>query len=273
MGGSHSLSSARFERGVDLNCSRRHFLYASMGLLSAPAWAQRFDDRVGIALLDHGQGARARPNAVEQLLWETSKRTSISVREKPLFLKADDPNIFRSPLLVWLGNGPVEPLTAEQRTQLNRYLRGGGTLFIDDGSEDGDDRFDTAVRREMDAIWTDEDWVRFDNDHTVYRSFFLLQRPAGRVNRAAWLEGIFFDDRSPVLYGRNDLFGAFGRDALGRWTLPVVPGGRAQREMAFRLGINLIMYATCLNYKRDQVHVNAILRRRRWRIEKPLETQ
>ena len=65
------------------------------------------------------------------------------------------------------------------------------------------------------------------------------------------------------------MLGALSRAELGGWSLPVIPGGNAQRERAFRLGINLVMYATCLNYKRDQVHVTAILRRRRWRIENP----
>jgi hypothetical protein len=33
------------------------------------------------------------------------------------------------------------------------------------------------------------------------------------------------------------------------------------------MGINLLMYATCLSYKRDQVHVTEILRRRKWRVD------
>jgi hypothetical protein len=43
--------------------------------------------------------------------------------------------------------------------------------------------------------------------------------------------------------------------------LPVVPGGERQREMAFRFGVNLVMYALTGNYKSDQVHVPAILER------------
>ena len=44
-------------------------------------------------------------------------------------------------------------------------------------------------------------------------------------------------------------------------------GGERQREMAFRLGINLAMYALCLDYKADQVHVPFILKKRRWKVE------
>jgi hypothetical protein len=31
------------------------------------------------------------------------------------------------------------------------------------------------------------------------------------------------------------------------------------------MGVNLVMYALCLDYKTDQVHVPFIMRRRRWR--------
>jgi len=58
--------------------------------------------------------------------------------------------------------------------------------------------------------------------------------------------------------------GAWARDNFGAWEHEVIPGGESQREMAFRLGINLAMYALCLDYKTDQVHVPFILRRRQW---------
>jgi hypothetical protein len=40
-----------------------------------------------------------------------------------------------------------------------------------------------------------------------------------------------------------------------------VPGGERQRELAFRFGINLVMYVLTGNYKADQVHLPAIIRR------------
>ena len=35
---------------------------------------------------------------------------------------------------------------------------------------------------------------------------------------------------------------------------PVVPGGERQRELAYRFGINIVMYTLTGNYKGDQVH-------------------
>ena len=64
------------------------------------------------------------------------------------------------------------------------------------------------------------------------------------------------------MYSRHDLGGAWARDNLGNYLHPTVPGGNTQREMAYRLGVNLVMYALCLDYKDDQVHSPFIMRRR-----------
>jgi hypothetical protein len=66
-----------------------------------------------------------------------------------------------------------------------------------------------------------------------------------------------------VLYCRNDLGGAWARDRLGRWLYDCVPGGEAQRQAAFRLGVNVVLYALTVNYKQDQVHSHAIRERLR----------
>jgi hypothetical protein len=38
------------------------------------------------------------------------------------------------------------------------------------------------------------------------------------------------------------------------------------------MGVNLVMYALCLDYKTDQVHVPFIMRRRRWRPDDGAQT-
>ncbi len=265
------------EGGVGLGLSRRALLRALPALAAAvgaplvalrPRRASAFGERerVGVNLLDLGEGARERPRAVEQLMWEVSKRTSIDAREAPRWVRPG-PELYDAPLVVWLGLGPCPALSEAERAALNQYLRAGGMLFIDDISPPGDDRFDLSVRDALRGIWPEAPLRRVSDDHTVYRSFFLLDRPYGRVQRAPYLEHIPFGELSAVLYGRNDTFGAFGREPTGAWRLPVTPGGEAQRERAFRFGVNLLMYATCLNYKRDQVHTLTILRRRQWAVE------
>ena len=208
-----------------------------------------------------------RPGAVQQLLWELSKRTSVRVDERPVILSPAHPDwvkkLYTLPLLVWLGEGTVKPFTEETIRHLNQWLRAGGVLFIDDISPLGDDRFDRSLRPQLRRIWPEGALTRVEADHTIYRSFYLLDKPYGRVSRRRWLEGVSFEELSPILYAREDTFGALGRDYLGQWRLPVSPGGAVQREYAFRFAINLLMYSTCLNYKSDQVHTLTILRRRR----------
>jgi len=96
----------------------------------------------------------------------------------------------------------------------------------------------------------------------VFRSFYLLDRPMGRVLGPTHLSALMRDERAAVVYSRHDLGGAWARDNLGTWEHAVTPGGEAQREAAIRLGVNLVMYALCLDYKDDQVHAPFIMRRR-----------
>ena len=64
-----------------------------------------------------------------------------------------------------------------------------------------------------------------------------------------------------MVAGGNDWAAAWALDDAGRPLYPVVPGGERQRELAFRFGINLIMYTLTGNYKADQVHLPAIMKR------------
>jgi hypothetical protein len=66
---------------------------------------------------------------------------------------------------------------------------------------------------------------------------------------------------SPVIIGSNDWAAAWAVDQQGRPLVAVVPGGEHQREMAYRFGVNVVMYAFTGNYKTDQVHVPALLER------------
>jgi hypothetical protein len=38
------------------------------------------------------------------------------------------------------------------------------------------------------------------------------------------------------------------------------------------MGVNLVMYALCLDYKADQVHVPFIMKRRRWKPDDGAQT-
>ena len=102
-------------------------------------------------------------------------------------------------------------------------------------------------------------------DHVLTKAFYLMQEFPGRwTGGGLWVEPTtdrVNDGVATVIIGSNDYAGAWAVDAQGRPAFAVVPGGEAQREQAYRFGVNLVMYALTGNYKSDQVHVPAILER------------
>ena len=102
-------------------------------------------------------------------------------------------------------------------------------------------------------------------DHVLTRAFYLINEFPGRWSGGTlWVERAgerVNDGVSPVIAGGNDWAAAWALDDAQRPLYPVVPGGERQREMAFRFGINLVMYTLTGNYKADQVHMPAILKR------------
>ena len=100
-------------------------------------------------------------------------------------------------------------------------------------------------------------------EHVIWKSFYLLEHAEGRTVESPDLWGVVSEGRLAAVMTVNDLGGALARDNFGLYMHEVVPGGDAQRERAFRLGINAVMYALCLDYKADQVHIPFILKKRR----------
>ena len=111
-------------------------------------------------------------------------------------------------------------------------------------------------------------------DHVLTKAFYLLSEFPGRwANSELWVESLSDapqdpnrparggDGVSPIIITGNDLAAAWAIDADGLWLYPTVPADPRQRELAFRAGVNIVMYALTGNYKADQVHVPALLER------------
>ena len=90
--------------------------------------------------------------------------------------------------------------------------------------------------------------------HVLYRAFYDLPRAYGRVAGSPGFTGYEVGGRLAVIRGDHDLGGAWARDNLGNWEFEVTPGGERQRESAFRLGINLVMFTLCRDYKNEEPH-------------------
>jgi hypothetical protein len=167
----------------------------------------------------------------------------------------------------------VVRLTEDEREALKRWLGVGGFLLIDNSGQSdqgkGSEAFDASVRAELERLFPRTPLRKVSPEHVIYRCFYRLDYPAGRAIHKPFVEGLTLGYRQAVVLSHNDLLGAFARDPGGGYRFSPVPGGESQREMAFRFAVNLVMYAQCLHYKDDQVHLDYLLHRRKWQIQRP----
>lgn len=254
-----------------MSLSRRAFLglgaAGAAWLLAGRAHAIGPGSQFRFGHLMLGRSWSPRPSALRRMSWEIEKRTSIDVALDASPVALDSAALHETPFLYLAGDREFDIPGQAQVEALRRFLTFGGFLLVDSAEGSTDGAFDHSVRRLLEAVFPPPapGLELVPSDHVVYRSFYLLDRPVGRLALTPVMEGILRDGRLMVAYVQNDLGGAFARDNFGNYEYQCVPDGERQRELAFRMLVNLVMYALCLDYKSDQVHVPFIMRRRRWR--------
>jgi Domain of unknown function (DUF4159) len=239
----------------------RRTLLAAMGAL--PAWGFGDSSRFIPAVIKHGGKWDLRASGLRRLAWELQRRTSVEVLLEARPMTLDNPRLFEHPFLYLSSDGDFPAFTQAEVENLRRYLTFGGFLFAD--ANDGSDGagFDAAFRRELARVLPQSPLAALASTHVIFKSFFLLDNAPGRFLNKPHLEGALVNKRVAVAYSQNDVMGALNRDESGTWEFEPTPGGTRQREMATRLAVNLAMYALCLDYKDDAVHLPLIMNRRR----------
>lgn len=182
-------------------------------------------------------------------------------------------------LLYW----PIDPdqptPTAATMEKIDTFMKNGGTILFDTRdaggfSATGADTPEALKLREILSFVDVPPLEPVPPDHVLTKAFYLLNDFPGRwANSELWVESLTDqpqdanrparggDGVSPIIITGNDLAGAWAIDDNGLWLYPTVPADQRQRELAFRAGVNIVMYALTGNYKADQVHVPALLER------------
>jgi len=222
-------------------------------------------DFVPAQLLPRGQSRAPYPSTLRSMMVQLMKRTSIDADTDRVDLRLDSEKLFHYPFLYLAGREEYEEFTAKEIKRLRALLDAGGTILVDDATGIEASAFDAWFRRQVGKLYPRQKIKRLPADHTLFRSFYFIDRIGGRVLIKDGVEGITIGDRSPLIYCQNDLGGAWATDLFGKPLVKCVPGGEGQREKSWRLGVNVIMYMLCMNYKKDRVHVEAILQRRKLR--------
>jgi len=208
-------------------------------------------------------------------------RTAVEAAD-PVGVNVNQDPIEFFPVLYWPVLPNARALSDATLAKIDAYMKQGGMIIFDtrdygqgmpsgfvlQGGSTG-----TALQRLLGRL----DIPRLEpvpDGHVLTKSFYLMRTFPGRWEGGQlWVEaeaneGIdqgrrarHADGVSSILVTSNDFAAAWALDERNRPLYPTVPGGEAQREMAFRTGINIVMYALTGNYKADQVHVPALLER------------
>ena len=195
-----------------------------------------------------------------------NRRTAVTLAAPvPIVPGQDDLSVY--PLLYWPITADTT-MSAQAVEALNEFTRLGGVILIDTrdgGSGAGFAPGTEAALKRLSVGLNVPPLAPLTGEHVLARAFYLLQEFPGRFNGdTVWVQrdqDRTNDSVSSVVIGGHDWAAAWATDAEGRTPYATVPGGARQRTLAYRFGVNLVMYALTGNYKGDQVHVPAILER------------
>ena len=189
------------------------------------------------------------------------------------------------PLIYWpVVSGAPRPSEAALK-RIDTYMKDGGTVLFDTRDAvvappgpGGETRSPGML--ELRQILSSLDIPELEpvpRDHVLTKTFYLLRNFPGRFDSGQlWVEALpsANDDEevtgrparggdgvSSIIITSNDFAGAWATRSDGQPMLPMVEGEPRQRELAFRAGVNIVMYTLTGNYKADQVHVPALLER------------
>ena len=238
-------------------------------VMALPAWAQDLPanaTRLAYVVTGDAQVDSVSRSGLLGLSAYVNRRTAASLADPSAVTPGQDDLSFY-PLLYW-------PITADAAPNpaaivaLNDYTSHGGIILIDTRGAGSGEGFapgsDAALRRVAQGLAVPP-LTPLSSDHVLARSFYLLQEFPGRyAGGTVWVQrdqDRSNDSVSPVIIGGHDWAAAWAVDASGRNPYATIPGGTRQRTLAYRFGVNLVMYALTGNYKGDQVHVPAILER------------
>ncbi|MDQ2821225.1 MAG: DUF4159 domain-containing protein [Pseudomonadota bacterium] len=124
-----------------------------------------------------------------------------------------DAKMLEAPFVYLAGHKLVQFTPAERRN-FEKYVRGGGFVFVDDCNHDIDGLFAKSFEAEMAKIFGPKALAKIPNNHPIYSSFFKF--PEGPPNTGAELNGwgddlvhdylkaIVFNGRIRVLYSNKD---------------------------------------------------------------------
>jgi hypothetical protein len=202
--------------------------------------------------------------------------------EGPIGVNVETDELSFFPIIYW----PIDPAaplpSAATMAKVDAFMKEGGTILFDTRDQlersIGNNNFSgTPAAERLQAMLASLDIPPLEPvpaDHVLTKTFYILNEFNGRYTGSPlWVEASApvdpnsgrpvrpGDGVSSIMITGADLAAAWAVDDRGQFLYPTVPVDSFYREMAFRSGINILMYALTGNYKADQVHIPALLER------------
>jgi hypothetical protein len=195
----------------------------------------------------------------------------------PMGVDIDKDELAFFPVLYWPVRQDASPLSDATLAKVDAFMKQGGLIIFDTRDQETGLAGTGAQGAALNRLIGQLDIPPLEpvpETHVLTKSFYLMRSFPGRWDGGAlWVEAEPVDETerdarsrrtdgvSSIVITSNDFASAWALDESNRPIYPTVPGGEGQREMAFRAGVNIVMYALTGNYKADQVHVPALLER------------
>lgn len=210
----------------------------AFAVLATPETASAQEEGIiRVAAVKYGGGGDwyQAQSPLPNLLQFVRRNTLIDVAEEPDVVELTSENLFRYPFIVISGHGNVVFSEVEVE-RLRTYLQRGGFLYIDD-----DYGIDQYIRRELQKVIPEEEFVELPFNHPIYQQHFNFPNGLPKIhehdNEPPQGLGIFIDGRLAVYY-------TYETNISDGWESPEVHDVPENlREQAFQMGTNILIYA------------------------------
>lgn len=172
---------------------------------------------------------------IPNLMHEVNRRTNIQALEEEAIVELTDPELFQYPFLFMTGHGNIK-FSEEEVRRLRQYLFHGGFLYADD-----DYGMDEAFRREIKKVFPEKKLVELPFSHPIYHILYDFPTGLPKIHEHNGKPpqgfGIFHQGRLVVFY-------TYETNISDGWADPEVHQDPPEiREQAFRMGLNILIYA------------------------------